>query len=82
MGKYKYIKRISALAAVQLGEDKREIYSLIQRCAAVDVAEVIRCKDCVHSTVFPNGCNISCDKHYVMTSAFGFCSEGERRLDD
>lgn len=43
------------------------------------VQELVRCKDCKHSTVSENGL-IKCG-HTFRTEDF-FCADGERRTDD
>ena len=52
---------------------------------AADVVEVVRCKDCVHGTLYTNMAGaeyVDCglDDHHVWLPN-SFCSYGERRAD-
>lgn len=51
-----YIERKSALSAVALGANRRDMSELIHKIPAADVVEVVRCRDCKFRSNEWTGC--------------------------
>ena len=54
---------------------KHDVYD----APSVDAVEVVRCKDCKHYDLAPNGFNGMCNRQYATFYAHDFCSYGERK---
>ena len=62
-------------------EDATEqLHSVISKIPAADVVEVVRCKDCKHSSKNFKGLMI-CHELGIVIKSTNFCSYGERRAD-
>lgn len=77
-----YIKRRDALNAIERSCWTEIAYDLVEELPAADVVEVVRCKDCKHST--PCEEIIRCLNPYGLTicDENDFCSYGERRHEN
>ena len=53
----------------------------IMNLPSADVVEVVRCKDCKHYDLAPNGFNGMCNRQYATFYACDFCSYGEQKDD-
>lgn len=72
------IFRQAAIDALKIAELGCEVEAI----EALPSAEPVRCKDCFHYTLMPNGCNGQCDLQYTQVMyPWDFCSYGERRQD-
>lgn len=89
-----YISRQAAIDALERQKDKTakgEIGSFYNTIIQHDIdvivelpsaqPEIVRCKDCVHYDLAPNGYNGHCTRQYAVFTAYDFCSYGERRGD-
>lgn len=50
----------------------------------IDAVEVVRCRECVHATVFRTG-SVSCGYHdwcRINVDPDGYCNHGEKDIDD
>ena len=84
-----YIKRETAVKAVMAakwvdGSDGAMAMEIVASPPAVDVAPVVRCKDCKYSC--KDGTGRTCEGYWYELSEFavlveddGFCSYGERK---
>ena len=52
----------------------------IGTCREVEIAEVVRCKDCDLRYQYPQ--NVFCNRHIGKVHDDGFCFEGKRRRDE
>ncbi len=53
--------------------------SVPNAATAVDFVEVVRCRDCKHLRVDPDGTKF-CNEHCIVCTEHDFCSSGERRV--
>ena len=88
--------RVIDVDALGIGKAKREVFEnpayadgwnsvieIIENAPTVDAVEVVRCKDCKHSSgtrIEPNTC--VCFKHGIIMFADHFCAWGERRNNE
>ena len=56
-----------------------ECADMIRELPSADVVEVVRCKDCKHYDLAPNGFNGMCNRQYATFYAVDFCSYGEQK---
>lgn len=70
--------RNGCLESIEALMAEGEIYD-IECDPSADVAEVVRCKDCKHYDLAPNGFNGMCNRQYATFYAVDFCSYGERK---
>lgn len=83
-----YIEKKSALSAVALGANRRDMSELINKIPAADVVEVIRCKDCrfftpsVYSDDWCSAKSPGVSKGMYTPSGDSYCSDAERMTDD
>ena len=74
--------RVLVFSTNNAGDVLMELVNHIANLPTADVAEVVRCKDCISWTRnggradSPNG---DCFCHYKTTNAEDFCSYGERK---
>ena len=85
-----YIRREDALFALRKAERGgsmtaltrlKRAYAEIREMPAADVAEVVRCKDCIrrYDTDECPMCFLIEGKYYEYTNGNGFCDRGERK---
>ena len=58
------------------------VHALIDSAPTIDAVQVVRCKDCYHSSEHPFIDNtIDCDKLDITVGEDFFCADGVRGLD-
>ena len=72
MAKSKYIDRAALLNSLANTKTLAEAFSAIQAAPAVDVVEVVRCKDCAYMDM----AYLYCDRIHDVTDGNGYCSNG------
>lgn len=57
------------------------VYRFVQEFPSIDAVQVVRCKDCIHSTsqVSDDEDTYFCNAHYHGVHSLEFCNHGERK---